>query len=101
MRGHCDGHHETSDLGAAGEPVHSRDEGAVPGVAAQRRMVRAVWMETIMSKTNDTSNLATLEHHDPLADSELDAVTGGADAATAKLYEACCTGKHIPNVVIG
>ena len=30
-----------------------------------------------MSKTNDTSNLATLEHHDTFADSELDAVTGG------------------------
>lgn len=32
-----------------------------------------------MSKTDDTSNLATLEHHDTFADSELDAVTGGAD----------------------
>jgi hypothetical protein len=31
----------------------------------------------IMSKTNGTSNLATLEHHETLADSELDAVTGG------------------------
>ena len=36
-------------------------------------------MDKIMSKTNDTSKLghATLEDHHPLADSELDAVTGG------------------------
>jgi hypothetical protein len=36
-------------------------------------------MEKIMSKTNDTSDFgrATLEDHGPLADSELDAVTGG------------------------
>jgi len=31
-----------------------------------------------MSKTNATSRLATLEHHDTLADRELDAVTGGS-----------------------
>jgi hypothetical protein len=30
-----------------------------------------------MSKTNDTSRPATLEDHCPLADSELDAVSGG------------------------
>ena len=30
-----------------------------------------------MSKTNDTSRLATLEDHDALADTQLDAVTGG------------------------
>jgi hypothetical protein len=34
-------------------------------------------MEKIMSKTNDTSNLATLEDHNTLADTELDVVTGG------------------------
>jgi hypothetical protein len=33
-----------------------------------------------MSKTNDTSRLATLEDHRPLADSELDAVSGGWDS---------------------
>ncbi|MGB7455926.1 MAG: hypothetical protein WBM51_09600, partial [Pseudolabrys sp.] len=38
---------------------------------------RLALMEKIMSKTNDTSNLATLEDHRPLADTELDAVTGG------------------------
>ena len=43
----------------------------------QRRMVRAEWMEKIMSKTNDTSTPATLDDHRPLADSELDAVAGG------------------------
>ena len=31
----------------------------------------------MMSDTNDTSNSATFEHHNTLADSELDAVTGG------------------------
>jgi hypothetical protein len=36
-------------------------------------------METkIMSRSNDSSNLATLDDHRPLADSELDAVSGGA-----------------------
>jgi hypothetical protein len=30
-----------------------------------------------MSKTNDTSRPTTLEDHRPLADSELDAVSGG------------------------
>jgi hypothetical protein len=30
-----------------------------------------------MSKTNDTSKPTTLEGHRPLADNELDAVTGG------------------------
>jgi len=30
-----------------------------------------------MSKTNHTSRLGTLEDHRPLADSELDAVSGG------------------------
>jgi hypothetical protein len=34
-------------------------------------------MEKIMSKTNDTSRPATLEDQGTLADSELDAVTGG------------------------
>jgi hypothetical protein len=36
-------------------------------------------MEKIMSKTNDTSNLGdgTLDDHGMLADSELDAATGG------------------------
>ena len=53
-----------------------------------------------MSKTNDTSNLATLEDHGALADSELDAVTGGTAAATSKLYEAACKGTHIPEVTI-
>jgi hypothetical protein len=30
-----------------------------------------------MSKSNDISNIATLDDHRPLADSELDAVSGG------------------------
>jgi hypothetical protein len=51
----------------------------------------------MMSKTNDTSRLATLGHHDTLADSELDAVTGGA---APQLYEAACKGTHLPEVTI-
>ena len=37
------------------------------------------WLEKIMSKSNDTSKLghATPDDHGPLADSELDAVSGG------------------------
>jgi len=34
-------------------------------------------MEKIMSETTDTSDIANFEQHDLLADSELDAVTGG------------------------
>jgi hypothetical protein len=34
-------------------------------------------MEKIMSKSNDTSRPAALEDHHTLADSELDAVSGG------------------------
>jgi hypothetical protein len=34
-------------------------------------------MEKIMSKTNDISNIATLDNHHTLADSELDVVFGG------------------------
>jgi hypothetical protein len=34
-------------------------------------------MEKMMSKTNDTSTVAALKDHRPLADSELDAVSGG------------------------
>lgn len=54
----------------------------------QRRMVLAGLMENIMSKTNDISKLdhAKLENR-VLADSELDAVTGG------KLLETAVKGK--------
>jgi type VI protein secretion system component Hcp len=48
----------------------------------------------------DTSNIARFEHRDTLADTELDAVTCGADAASPKIYEACCKGTHIPEVTI-
>ena len=34
-------------------------------------------MENVMSKTNDTSKPTTLEDHRPLADHELDTVSGG------------------------
>ena len=38
-----------------------------------------------MSKTNDTSKHTTLEDHHPLADSELDAVSGGFIADFVRL----------------
>ena len=55
-----------------------------------------------MSKTNDTSNSATFEHHNTLADSELDAVAGGKliDAATPKLLEAALKGQVFTKVEI-
>ena len=40
------------------------------------------------------------ESDNTLTDSELDAVTGGVTPAPTKLYEACCKGTHISNVVI-
>jgi hypothetical protein len=53
-------------------------------------MVRAAWMEKIMSKTNDTSDFgrATLEDHGTLADSELDAVSGGTVPSFGKMIDA-------------
>jgi hypothetical protein len=50
-------------------------------------MVRA-GLTKIMSKTNHASRLATLEDRDTLADSELDAVSGGQAAKTCQ----CPTG---------
>jgi hypothetical protein len=54
-----------------------------------------------MSKTNDAPNFSHgTKDHGALADSELDAVTGGTlDATAPKLFE-CCKGTHIPVVVI-
>jgi hypothetical protein len=43
----------------------------------QRRTVGAVWMKTNMRQSNDTPKLTALEDHRPLADSALDAVSGG------------------------
>jgi hypothetical protein len=60
------------DLGAACDSDHSGGKRVAPWSLHQRWIVRAAWIEKIMSKTNDTSNLATLEHHDTFADSELD-----------------------------
>jgi hypothetical protein len=53
-----------------------------------------------MTKTNDTWRVAALEDHRPLADCELNAVTGGTPKAAPKLYEAVCKGTHLPEVVI-
>jgi hypothetical protein len=73
-----------SDLGAACDSDHSGGKRVAPWSPHQRWMVRAAWIEKIMS--NDT-----------FADSELDAVTGGA---APKLSDAACKGTHIPNVTI-
>ena len=60
------------DLGAACDSDHSGGKRVAPWSLHQRWIVRAAWIEKVISKTNDTSNLATLEHHDTFADSELD-----------------------------
>ena len=51
-------------------------------------------MEKNMSNTDDTSNIATFEDQNILADSELDAVTGG------RLLEAAAKGKVFSRVEI-
>ena len=43
----------------------------------RRRMVRAAWMEKVMSKTNDTSKLDRPAQFRELQADELDGVTGG------------------------
>ena len=53
-----------------------------------------------MTKANDTPKPTAFEDHRPLADSELDAVTGGTSNAVPKLYKAVCKGTHLPEVTI-
>jgi acyl-CoA reductase-like NAD-dependent aldehyde dehydrogenase len=60
-------------------------------------MIRAAWMEKIMSKTNDTSNVATSEHHATLADSELDAVSGGGLASAVAQVAAAAAKAALPD----
>ena len=74
---------------------HSDGESVASMWPHQRRMVLAGLMEKIMSKTNDISKLdhAKLENR-VLADSELDAVTGG------RLLEAAIKGKVFKHVEI-
>jgi hypothetical protein len=64
----CDGHHSRA---VSWFTVATRSFSQCGGT----NWLPLVWMEKIMRKTNDNSN--TLEHHDALADSELDATTGG------------------------
>jgi hypothetical protein len=63
-----------SDLAAACEPVHSGGGRAAPVCPHRDGMVRAAWMEKIMSKTNDTSR-------DELAINDLALVSGGKPSA--------------------
>jgi type VI protein secretion system component Hcp len=35
-----------------------------------------------------------------LSNSDLSAVSGGATKSSAKLFQACCTGKHLPTVTL-
>jgi hypothetical protein len=44
-------------------------------------------LEKIMSRTNDTSNLAALEDRDTLEDTELRAVSGSTEYVITKLQE--------------
>jgi hypothetical protein len=75
-----------SDLDAGREPVHGGGKSIAPVWSPQRRMIRAAWTEKIMSKTNDTSNIATFEHHDTPADIALARVTGGMIPGLAPIY---------------
>jgi len=58
-----------SDLGAASEPVHRSGDSVAAVWPHSGRMVRAAWMEKIMSKTGRQ-----------LEDSELELVSGGTVA---------------------
>jgi hypothetical protein len=49
-------------------------------------------MEKIMSKTDHASRLTRLEDHDTLEDTELDAVTGGAEFVITKLMDVSISG---------
>jgi hypothetical protein len=75
----CDGHHGMSDLGAAGEPVHSGGETVAP-VWLHRAIgwVRSPGlMEKIMSKTTMHNERVMTMATGELRDHELDGVTGG------------------------
>jgi hypothetical protein len=62
------------DFVAGCEPVHSAAESVAPW-PHQRRMVRAAWVEKIMSKTTRNT-----EARDELSEDKLDKVTGGSFA---------------------
>jgi hypothetical protein len=61
-------------------------------------MVRAGLIEKTMSKTSTLGHSAN--DYRALEDTEVDAVTGGTLNKAPKLYDACCKGTHIPEVVI-
>src|SRR5262245_46462719 len=78
-----------SDLAAGGEPFHSPTRCPARGCPHQRRMVRAAWMEKIVSKSNDTSNLGhgtKNQQGRELQDNELDTVVGGSDPTSGVTY---------------
>jgi hypothetical protein len=52
-------------------------------------------LEKIMRKTSDNSN--TFEHHDTLADSELDAVSGGGFASAVAKVAAAAAKDLLPD----
>jgi hypothetical protein len=70
-----------SDLGAAGEPVHSDGE-SVASAWPHRRLDSpfAGLMEKNMSKSNDSSKLGRAPQVRELRDDELEKVSGGLDA---------------------
>jgi hypothetical protein len=54
-------------------------------------------VEKIMNKTNDTSNLAMHAEYGTLADSELDAVTGGGFASAVAKVAAAAAKDLLPD----
>ena len=70
----CDGHHEMSDFGADGEPVHSNGESVAPAWPHQP-LDGPRWLiwEKIMSKTKHTESREDRE----LSVQELETVAGG------------------------
>jgi hypothetical protein len=77
----CDGHHEMSDLAAAGELVHRGGEGTKPVWVHRRWMVRAGLREKIMSKTMRNSESRQVRETRELRDDELALVNGGTKGA--------------------
>ncbi len=69
----CDGHHEMSDLGADGEPVHGDAASVEPVWPHQRGWSALAWMEEIMTKTTHNAEVTELSLE------ELESVSGGVE----------------------
>jgi hypothetical protein len=80
-----------SELGIAGEAVHSCGDSCCASVAAPAMDDPfAGLMEKNMSKSNDSSKLGRATQVRELRDDELAEVSGGA----------CCNGQHLSEIVV-